>query len=122
MGWWKYAKPGDKVVCIAPQSKIDAVAKATGGNVPKNGGVYTVREIRDDSPYRKSSTPHFVVLLSEIDNSWMVGMSGPGWKCYVEPGMSVPAFSPVQTKSTDTGMAILKAILNGQRQPEREGV
>lgn len=116
MGWWKTAKPGDKVVCIAPQNKIDAVAKATGGNVPRNGSVYTVREIRDDSPYRRSSTPRFVVLLSEIDNSWMVGREGPGWKCYVEPGMSVTGFRPVQTKSTDTGMAILKRILERPEQ------
>ena len=110
MGWWKTAKPGDKVVCVAAQSKIDAVAKSTGANVPTSGGIYTVREIRDDSPYRTSSTPRFVVLLNEIDNSWMVGMTGPRWKCYVEPGMSVAAFRPAQ--STETGMKMIRKLLD----------
>lgn len=109
---------GMKVVCIAAQEKIDAEHAAVPGSVyPQSGAVYTIREIRDDSQWTHGRQ-QIVVLLSEIDNSHMIGLAPrPGTKCYVEPGFNPIGFRPAQTRKTD--ISIFTAMLNPQKQEER---
>jgi hypothetical protein len=100
MGWWKTKKPGDKVVCV------DGYFLNSSGPLPVEGEVYTISEIVFwdhwlDVPY---SGP--AVFLTEIARLRCVADNR------IHP-FSVRRFRPVQTKSTETGMAILKSILNG---------
>jgi hypothetical protein len=103
-------KAGDKIVCIAEQAKIDAIHATLPGSVyPKSGSVYTIREVRDDSPMT-GGREQIVVLLSEIDNSGMIGSAPlPGKRCFVEPGFNPKGFRPVQTRTTD--ISSLQALL-----------
>ena len=93
MSWWKTAKPGDKVVCIEGYSR-DYLCKVHAG------GVYTVDEI-----WPSNSGMGIVVSF--------IGLRKEGGGVF---GFAVERFRPVQTKSTDTGMAILKRILERPEQ------
>jgi hypothetical protein len=100
MGWWKTAKPGDKVMCV------DGDFPNSGGPLPIKGEVYTISEIVfwDHWPAVPYSGP--AVFLTEIARRRCVTDNR------IHP-FGVRRFRPVQTKSTETGMAILKSILNG---------
>lgn len=101
---------GMKVVCVAAQERINAIVASLPGSVyPTSGKIYTIREIRDDSPLTNGKT-QIVVLLCEIDNSHLVGrVLKPGTKCFVEPGFNPNGFRPVQTRKTD--ISIFNRIL-----------
>jgi hypothetical protein len=83
---------GMKVVCIACRPD-GAPADAF---YPEIDRIYTLREIRDDAPWRYGKTK-VVVLLNELDNSHFVGRAG----YWVEPGFDPRGFRPVQTRKTD---------------------
>lgn len=97
MSWWKTAKVGDKVVCV----DIDMEARLVVG------AIYTIAEIRlsremvidvEMGCFTNEGCGIRVVEVACRDvNSW--------FHCR--------RFQPVETKSTETGMAILKRILNG---------
>lgn len=101
MSWWKTAKPGDKVVCVCEDH--DRVLRV--------GEVYVLSEIRYipncvDGMTGKPDGTEFGVRV--------VGVPNRTKGAYFKP----TRFRPVQTKSTETGMAILKRILNSA--PVRE--
>ena len=105
MGWWKTAKPGDKVVCVNDR----AFGIASEGRRLKQGEVYTVSGCimsEGSGPLGIGCGPALVIC--ECPN--IGAFSG------VEKGWCVSRFRPVQTKSTDTGMAILKRILERPEQ------
>jgi hypothetical protein len=94
MGWWKYAKPGDKVVCVRhpKYTHLPATYKH-----PKEGEVCVI--ISTDTSRLGSG-------ILELDGY-------PPFQTFL--GSVYPDarnFRPV--KSTKTGMKILKGILNGQ--------
>lgn len=101
MGWWRNAYEGQKVVCV----DIDVLGLLYVGRT------YTVSAIRACNNFRDVET-------NTMDRD------GVGFRV---SEVSVPEgdmwfhhrrFRPVQPKSTETGMAILKRILNGA--PVRE--
>ena len=93
-GWWKTAKPGDKIVCVSNGVWIEN--SLCGRKEIEVGKVYTVKDIEPCNEFRTG----FGVVLQE--NGW-VNLYG------------VMLFRPVQTKSTETGMAILRKLLTGKR-------
>lgn len=108
------ARVGMKVACIATAEQIAAVKATAPSSVqPVSGGIYTIREIRDDAKYGGDK---LVLLFCEIDNSHLIGLSGPNWRCYVEPGFHPDNFRPLRERKTD--ISIFRAILNGHRVPE----
>lgn len=99
MSWWKTAKPGDRVVCVS-QGQSGPKSKARGFIIPEVGQVCVIRDanwVIDRVLFR----------FEEIRNQGLP-----------EPGFDARCFRPVQPKSTETGMAILKRILNSA--PVRE--
>ena len=101
MSWWKYAKPGDKVVCVK---------KTWGWPCPsplKQGHVYTIQDL----------DPHKTTLKS--DGSRDTGFCIHLIEAPINPYNKLPLwccprfFKPV--KSTDKGMSILRGILNGNK-------
>ena len=104
MSWWKTAKPGDRVVCvddswgqgISPYKKCPLIM----------GRVYEIASIIMSDGVGPSGDG---VLPSAV----VVGLPNPYFRSGEELGFDVARFRPVQTKSTETGMAILKRILNG---------
>ena len=104
-------KVGDKVVCIASAERISAMQDLTpGSNYPCSGGVYTIREIRDDN----SSDGRLTLLLVELDNSHLIGVKTNNGYGYKEPGFPVTGFRKVQPRKTD--ISIFTAMLHDQRQ------
>jgi hypothetical protein len=99
MGWWKTAKPGDKIVCINDEWRnLDGI-RVLGEDMPVRGGIYTIAHIRPDryQPCRVSvSIAVFGIYLWNPEK-----------------------FRPVQIKSTETGMAILRKLLTGKRARQR---
>ena len=106
---------GMKVVCVVGPEIIAAMqAIIPAGNCPQHNHVYTLREIRDDAPWRHGER-HIVVLLQEIDNSHLIGQYGPhDAYAYVEPGFNPRGFRPAQTRKTD--ISVFTAMLHDQRQ------
>jgi hypothetical protein len=95
--WYKYAKPGDKVVAIdAGVLKVLGTGEAMH---PQPGTVYTILSV-EISPFFDCGVGFDIKELSE------------------NAGYSANCFRPIQPKSTETGMSTLKGILNGQRVPE----
>lgn len=102
---------GMKVVCIAKRpsyAEADAV-------YPEIGQVYTIRELRDDTPLGGKGV---VVLLVELDNTHFIGRSSPRGHAYVEPGFTPKGFRPVLTRKTD--ISIFTALLTKAPTPEKE--
>ena len=94
MSWWKYAKPGDKVVCVKLPTR--ASYPEFGLSPLILGRVYTIKEIAKLNWHR-----HGVALF--------VGFYGSaGDRRYT----SVECFRPVQKKSTEAQVAILRKHLN----------
>lgn len=107
-------KVGDNVVCIASAERISVMqALNPGSNYPRSGGVYTIREIRDDNRIDGRLT----LLLVEIDNSHFIGVKTDSGYGYKEPGFPVTGFRKVQRRKTD--ISIFTAILHGQRDKVR---
>ena len=107
MSWWKHAKVGDNVVCIKKGPWLSA----------KTMAIYT----------RQDSTPKFGDILTIKDacihaqmksgiSLWFGGYNGEGSRNVY----CASQFRPVETKSTEKGMAILRSILDGARVPEKE--
>ena len=102
MGWWKTAKPGDKVVFCdkGPNEWVSTDEIAEMAPDPIYGHVYTVVVV---APFSWANSG-FHVLLKELSS-----------RVHYDAGM----FRPVQTKSTETGMAILRKLLAGNRARQR---
>jgi hypothetical protein len=101
MSWWKYAKAGERVTPLAK-------CMEHGPNFeiyPVFGVVYTIREIVDGIC---GGEDVIAIRLNEITNTVL---NYPHGKC--EVAFPCDQFLPVQTRSTETGMSILKSILNG---------
>lgn len=98
MGWWKYAKPGDKIVCVNDEVNF-VIRTGSQGKHPclQAGEVYTVSTV-----LRRADYDVIAVKVLEVNHS----------------GFGVERFCPVQTKSTETGMSILRKIRDGA--PVRE--
>jgi hypothetical protein len=97
MGWWKTAKPGDPVVYI------DDSGEFTGITVVDPlcfGDAVKIEEIA-----ARSMATCGVGLYFGHRNA----LGGKIW-------YSAHRFRPVQTKSTDTGMAILKRVIERPEQ------
>jgi hypothetical protein len=111
MSWWKCAKPGDKVVCVNdtpgkftyPNPRIEWIADLDGLT---KGRIYTIRKIGQGA-----DPADFDIFV------WLQEIYRPS-DDFGEPGYHPERFRPVQTKSTETGIAILREILNGARVPE----
>ena len=93
MSWWKTAKAGDKVVCVKMPVEI------WGGLTPivHVGGVYTIAAIK---PTRHISVGVAVRLIEQ-----------PNERALYNPKL----FRPVQTKSTETGMKMLRKLLTNKK-------
>lgn len=84
MGWWEYAKPGDKVVCIRdvplhwPQDQREFMIR---------GKVYEIAEM-------------------EAHGKWVFFNFIGGVDFYSHQG-----FRPVDPKSTETGMKMIRKLL-----------
>ena len=101
MAWWERAKAGDKVVCISALS-ISEQQRATrdGVTVPQVGQVYT---IRGSEPVKWFSGVFF----------WLVEITNPPHHSDgAEPNFHYEIFRPVQTKSTEEGMKMIRKLLD----------
>lgn len=96
MGWWEMAKPGQEVVCVKAIPNTISGAKS-----PISVG--DVRKIRALSS--KGFYGYIFILTDDVHPK-------DGGECW----FNASYFRPVQTKSTDTGMAILKRILERPHQ------
>ena len=86
MSWIKYAKPGDKVVCIADDWFSEDDGKRHGHTVTRVGMVYTIREVR-------FCDGDFYLWLAEIVNVPKEGRD--------EADFHWGGFDPVQSRPTD---------------------
>ena len=103
MSWWKTAKPGDKVVCVNG-SVVDFIPPGHLNldlNGLSAGVVYTVRSVQVCPAWRA-----ITVRLVEIQRPLWGG---------IEIGYAVERFRPVQTKSTETGMKMLRKLLSNKK-------
>lgn len=104
MSWWKYAKPGDKVVCIAePSSGVQDMLKAHGVPFPRKGEVVTVDQ------FETATWGEIVFCSVEYP---------PRESPYGEVWSDCDCFRPVQKKSTEAGLAALRKHLNTKEVPE----
>lgn len=109
MSWWKTAKVGDKVVCVDEMPKLFGQrgnAVWDTGEKLALGAVYTIAAIFE---------AHDGSIHLELLEVCRTPLSK---KMYGSVGYAATRFRPVQTKSTETGMAILKSILHSA--PVRE--
>jgi hypothetical protein len=88
MIWWKYAKAGDKLVCV------DDRWKNKPDLCPKLGDVLTLKLVEELET--RCGGKHFFAMFEECGRA-----------------LTVLYFRPVQTRSTETGMSILKSLLTG---------
>ncbi len=98
--WWKTAKVGDKVVCVRLPTCAPEAWMLTEHAVSV-GLVYQVEEIEVDAEYDYGIR----VRINDFDEKW------ENWHC---PSL----FRPVEPKSTETGFAIIRKILD--RAPVKE--
>jgi hypothetical protein len=95
MSWWKYAKAGDKVVCVyQPELGWRFWMR---WSVPAKGRIYTIREVRRMGDHIWEGCQIYI-SLKELGHEGFTSVAG---------------FRPVQTRSTETGMSILKSLLTG---------
>lgn len=100
MSWWKHARPGDKVVCIG-EPKDPNFRTCFGQEYPKIGEVVTVAWVGISD---LGGNPIFdCVEWPALDNGEIV---------YYH---NCSLFRPVQIKSTEIGMKILRKIAEGER-------
>lgn len=90
MSWWKYAKPGDKVVCVddAWESYYDF------GPSPERGEVYIIIDMGE--------------VPGEAHLGCVLFLKLSGCTCYY----NAACFRPVQPKSTEAQVALLRKHLN----------
>ena len=100
MAWYKYAKPGDKVVCV--KVKIKTWVKGCTPPPLAVGEIYTIHKIESGTWYKSG-----VGFYTGFDDSY-------GRNHFLDADL----FRPLEKKSTDKGMSILKGILNGKRVTE----
>lgn len=86
--WWKYAKAGDKVVCIDPSGESGTI----------EGKVYTIIDVHWSDTWSWRGCQVFLKLGMTDKNGQ------PWWNC-------AACFKPVEPKSTETGMNILRKLL-----------
>jgi hypothetical protein len=97
MAWWKTAKAGTKLVCIAEGGWL--YPSPDDPPPPVKGRVYILEHVCPDD----WEDTGFHIHLCEYDGNYTFDPRG---------------FKPAQPKSTETGMKILRKILKGQRAPE----
>lgn len=101
--WWQTAKVGDKVVCLDPTWGADGpLQRMCCPNLPIKGRVYTIRTIESGVAVIARGEEVFI-RLAEISNPAICGK---------EPVFFACKFRPVQPRSTETGMAIIRKILD----------
>jgi hypothetical protein len=93
MSWWKYAKAGDKLVCV--DDKWVFQGKPSLNETPKEGEIVTIVSIGEHPTASWNGCTFFVTI------------------CEYKWAKSCLNFRPVQTRSTETGMSILKSLLTG---------
>jgi hypothetical protein len=98
MGWWKTAKPGDKIICVNDDWRNVDGSRVIGEDTPVCGGIYTIAYMRPDNC-----------------QSCCVSLNISRFGIYL---WNPEKFRPVQIKSTETGMAILRRVRDGA--PVRE--
>lgn len=108
---------GQKVVCVASGEAIAARLRAFGGKAkyPVHNGIYTIREVRDDTPWMngfvRKRGDNVVVLLAEIENGCLIGTQ----PCFrIEPGFDPTGFRPLRKRSTD--ISCFKEMLSPKKQ------
>lgn len=89
-------QPGMRCVCIK-QVSDEARDAIPEGIWPDKGGVYTVREVRDD----KKPSGGLTVLLHEIDNSHLIGRQFKYGFGHAEPGFPETGFRPLSETRLD---------------------
>lgn len=92
-------RAGQRVVCIDAKVRPESSLFVIGGEELVEGTVYTVRANVTAGP---DSTP--AILLEEIR---LPALSGP----FDEGAFYADRFRPVTERSTETGMAILRKVL-----------
>lgn len=107
MPWYERAKVGDKVVCVRPFKGVGYGHE----DLPDMGTVYTIREV--------VLCPEIGFRLDEIVNPQDL-YSHNGKIEHIEPVFMAQFFRPVQTKSTESGMQVLRSILNGNPITEKQ--
>ena len=95
MGWWVSAKHGDKVVCVN-----DDWTDKSDESAPKRGSVHTLNCVSISSSHAFHDCNAYITLI--------------GCGRYY----SALCFRPVTPKSTETGMKIIRSILD--RAPVKE--
>lgn len=104
--WPRDAYVGQKVVCVFVPSR-ERHGRDTKGILERNR-VYTIEEIKADDWY-------------DSGLAFNVGLKAFGG---VRVWVTAACFRPVEpkknTRSTETGLTILRGIAAGTRQPERE--
>lgn len=98
-------KVGDRVVCL---KHVNPSVRVPRGNYPECGGVYAIREIRDDN----HSDGHLTILLVGIDNRHLIGVRRGNTYGYKEPGFPIHGFRKIDPRATD--ISIFTAMLHGQ--------
>lgn len=101
---------GQKVVCVFWDNRpADAVAR--GVRFPEPGETYTIREISFSASHRSGT-----LRFHELRNPPIAGGVEPEFvTCSCDGRL---AFRPVINRSTETGMSILRKLLDGA--PVRE--
>lgn len=103
-------KVGDRVACIVSAERIALMnAILPDAQYPQSGGVYTIREIRDD----KRADGHLTLLLAELDNGHFIGVRTDRGFGYKEPGFPINGFRKVQPRKAD--ISIFTAMLHDKR-------
>lgn len=106
-GWWKYAKPGNKVVCV--DDRWPSPGRSEYGACPLEvGAIYSVLAIISGKGLGCDGA-----LLDDAPTAVIQGVPNKSVLSGLEVGWDVRRFRPLVTKSTETGMAMLKAILHG---------
>jgi hypothetical protein len=93
MGWWKTAKPGDKIVCINDEWRNVDGTRVFSEDMPVRGCTYTLAFISPDNYQPCGCSVSIAVFGIYLWNP--------------------EKFRPVQIKSTETGMAILRKVRDG---------
>lgn len=107
---------GMRVICV--DAKFPDPNGGYGDEVlPENRCAYTIRDIgiHPDPAYQEFAS----VLLEEIVNKARPYTNTDRIVRTFEPRFRATRFRPLVTKSTETGMSILRGISNGQRIPEK---
>lgn len=94
---------GQKVVFIAHVAD-DVRACYPNASFPNKDGIYTIRG------FGRRDEPGDLLLLQELDNGHLIGLTLNGFYCCREPGFSAEKFRPIVERKTD--ISIFTAMLN----------